>query len=677
MTSHRVLVAALAGAVAMGLYSACGSDDGSSPFPPTGLDGGTTDESNPFVTNDAAPVILEIKPPNPVINFPAQPNQAFQAFVTGSTTPIPAAWSVDNALIGTIDNGGLFTPAGIIGGVTNVNATAGKASASTTVTVNLLLSENPGNVDATTQGKLKAGGKADSAFRWLYPYDQTIFPRGIDGPKMQFDGAAPDAVYVHITTKYLEYQGFFGASNPGRVSLSAASWKSITLSAGANDPVTVEVTKISGGAVTGPVKETWAIAQGSLKGTVYYNTYNSPQVNGTGAIMRIKPGTAADVYIGGCTVCHGVSSNGSTITSGIAWGNGNPLQSGTFPVGTNANPPPQYSENLGRYSFGALAPDGALVLTNGIPSQYTIRGLSGATTSELHDTKTGAKVAAPGFDGVVTYAVMPSFSPDGAKLVFNRYDTGQGHTLSVMDVTGGGKTYGGLVDVAHDQTHILGWPFFTPDAAHVLFHSGTDYGTENSTADLNVVDLATKTVTALSMMNGYNGSTNYLPYADAEAHKNYEPTVLPVAVGGYYWVVFTSRRVYGNVVGNNVNPYVQNSTRKKLWVSAIDINMTPGKDPSHPGFYLPGQEVDAGNMRGFWALDPCKQNGNTCETGDECCGGFCRSQTETDGATSLVCVPPPSGCAQEFEKCTTAADCCGFSKGYLCLNGHCAQPPPN
>ncbi len=27
---------------------------------------------------------------------------------------------------------------------------------------------------------------------------------------------------------------------------------------------------------------------------------------------------------------------------------------------------------------------------------------------------------------------------------------------------------------------------------------------------------------------------------------NYEPTVLPVVSGGYAWVVFTSRRLYGN-----------------------------------------------------------------------------------------------------------------------------------
>ena len=672
---HRLLLSTLVGAFAVSTYAACGTEDQPTTFPGQGLDGGGPgDETTIIVNNDATPFTLQIKPPDPVINFPAQPNQAFQAFATGSTAPVLSTWSADNALIGTIDQTGLFTPAGIIGGVTNVNASVGKASASTTVTVNLAMTENPGNVDATTQGKLKAGGTADSAFRWLYPYDQTVFPRGIDGPVMQFDGAVPDAAYVHITSKYLDYHGFFGSSNPARVTLSAMTWKAVALSAGANDPVKVEVTKISGGQVTGPIKETWAVAQGSLKGTVYYNTYNSPQVNGTGAIMRIKPGSPADVYIGNCTVCHSVSAKGSTITSGILWGNGDPLQSGTFPIGQNANPPPQYSENLGRYSFGALTPDGAMVLTHGTPPGNTIRGLTQVTTSELHDTKTGAKIAAPGFDGVVTHAMTPTFSPDGKKVAFNHWDSGNGNSLAVMDVAG--TTFSNLVDIAQDNNKILGWPFFTPDAAHVLYHSGS-WGTENAAGDVNLVDLATKTVTPLAMMNGFNGSTNYLPFGAPEAHKNYEPTILPVAVGGYYWAVFTSRRVYGNIVGPGVDPFVQNSPRKKLWVSAIDINMMPGKDPSHPAFYLPGQELPAGNMRGFWALDPCKQNGNTCETGDECCGGFCRTQTDADGGTSLVCVPPPMGCAQEFEKCTAAGDCCGSKQGYLCLNGHCAQPPPN
>lgn len=683
--STRFFACAAFGALVFAFHSAgCGSDDSSTPSG-TGADAGADTGDNNFNMSDAQASTLDIEPHDPIVNFPATMSQPFQAFLSGSKTPVSgASWSVDSPLLGTIDQNGVFTPSGLIGGVTNVNATFTKLTATTSVTVNLSLTENPGNLSGAIQAALQAGGTADSAFRWLYPYDQTIFPRGIDAPVLQFDGTPVDGTYVHITTKYLDYKGFYGAANPARLTFTAAAWKAVALSAQASDPVSVEVTKISGTAVTGPIKETWAIAQGSLKGTVYYNTYSSPQAAGTGAIMRIKPGQAADVMAGGCTVCHSVSANGSVLTSGVDWGNGNPKNSGTFTLGPNPPPTSMYSEALGRYAFGALTPDGTKEMTNGISPTYTIRGLSGNVPSQLRDTKTGAQISAPGWDGAINYALMPSFSPDGKKLVFNRFDETPGHTLSVMDFADSTNTFSGLVDVAQDNGSILGWPYFTPDTKSVLFQAGTGWGTETGgpngpTADLKAVDVASKTVTSLDTLNGYTGATPYLPYGASEAHMNYEPTVLPVAVGGYYWVVFTSRRVYGNTVGPGVDAYWPNngpnSPRKKLWVAAIDINPMPGKDPSHPAFYLPGQEVTAGNMRGFWALDPCKQNGNGCETGDECCQGFCRSQTDPDGAVELVCVAPPSGCAHEYEKCTTASDCCDMNA--LCLNGHCAQPPPN
>jgi hypothetical protein len=62
--------------------------------------------------------------------------------------------------------------------------------------------------------------------------------------------------------------------------------------------------------------------------------------------------------------------------------------------------------------------------------------------------------------------------------------------------------------------------------------------------------------------------------------------------GGYYWVIFTTRRAYGNVAQGD--PYETNTyspithpVTKKLWVAALDENPTAGKDPSHPAFYLP------------------------------------------------------------------------------------------
>jgi len=144
-----------------------------------------------------------------------------------------------------------------------------------------------------------------------------------------------------------------------------------------------------------------------------------------------------------------------------------------------------------------------------------------------------------------------------------------------------------------------------------------------------------------------------------------------VAVGGYFWIAFTSLREYGNTITDVIATDVV-TRRRKLWVAAIDAKAAPGQDLSHPAFYLPGQELAAGNMRGFWALDPCKARDATCASGAECCYGFCRPGP--DG--KLSCVAPPSGCAEEFEKCAKDGDCCGEAQGFQCVNGHCSRPPP-
>ena len=161
---------------------------------------------------------------------------------------------------------------------------------------------------------------------------------------------------------------------------------------------------------------------------------------------------------------------------------------------------------------------------------------------------------------------------------------------------------------------------------------------------------------------------------------NYEPTVNPVASGGYAWVVFTSRRMYGSVA--TIPPFcsdprgvdlITNITTKKLWVAAVDLSQAPGTDASHPAFYLPAQELLAGNARGFWVLDPCEADGASCTTGDECCNGYC--EANGDGG-ALVCsnAPPTDTCSMPGNKCKTAADCC--DAGDLCINGFCTQSSP-
>ena len=189
-------------------------------------------------------------------------------------------------------------------------------------------------------------------------------------------------------------------------------------------------------------------------------------------------------------------------------------------------------------------------------------------------------------------------------------------------------------------------------------------------------------VVPLNALNGDDGNgKSILPVAtgvtlhDDDDQMNYEPTVNPIVSGGYAWVVFTTRRMYGNVAQGDPydNSHGKVAIPKKLWVAAIDLKWKPGKDPSHPAFYLPGQELAAGNMRGYWVVDACQKDGNTCETGDECCSGYCRP----DGSGKLVCGGKPAGCAMEYEKCTTAADCCAVPGSDVdCINGFCATSMP-
>jgi hypothetical protein len=160
---------------------------------------------------------------------------------------------------------------------------------------------------------------------------------------------------------------------------------------------------------------------------------------------------------------------------------------------------------------------------------------------------------------------------------------------------------------------------------------------------------------------------------------NYLPAVAPTEAGGYNWVVFTSRRMYGNIATDdpwdaepNESCYSDIPPTKKLWIAAVDKTWTPGTDPSHPAFYLPGQELEAGNSNGYWVNAQCSALGTSCDTDDDCCGGTGSSPTAQCGVVSTATVPPTkqcqaySSCSAVGEDCTTAADCC---TGLVCPDG--------
>ena len=388
--------------------------------------------------------------------------------------------------------------------------------------------------------------------------------------------------------------------------------------------------------------------------------------------MRIKPGadapddfSASSLGAASCTMtCHSVSADGSTLSSG-----GDAL-GGTYDLLKNAPKwaiPAAPGSNRG-WNFAAITPNGSALVTNG-------NGAGG-----LYSTTDGSLIAGSGLDGVPTWE--PAFTPDGTSFLYiDLAGDADNDSLFVRQFFSTKNTFGAarklVAATAVPSQQIISYPSGTPDGKWVIYQrstQGTDTrgsppGAYNNVSDLYLADIATGKEIEL---DGLNGTAYPFAAGDRDRHWNYEPTFAPLPSGGYFWVVFTSRRTYGNAKDASLSVP---SEMKQLWVAAIDATPTPGKDPSHAAFRLPGQAltfVDGSgatesslNMRGFWALEPCKTDTSACGTGSECCGGYCE-----DGRCKSA--PPP--CSTEGDKCATAADCC--DKSLSCINKVCSLPAP-
>jgi hypothetical protein len=494
----------------------------------------------------------------------------------------------------------------------------------------------------------------------------------------------------------------------------------------ANTDYVVELSTLGGGTVAGPVRFHVNIAQATIKGSIYYNTYTSAQsVVPGGMVMRIPGGGgAAQAFVStGCNGCHSVSADGSRLISQFMPGGGS-----AYKIETSTMPNPAGNPAGPRGSFGALYPDGSKYLAGStvidVARTFMTRGPGGPPDATLYDAASGNPLPN---NGIPTGALMPMFSPDGTLLAFNDFALGQAHGLALMK-------YDVRTDTATEYAKIMqedgemrpGWPFVLPDNHGVVFartnsadFSGNGAGLTAGGAlpplggagplpggplpgagngpggpglplpgpgagliggapfsELAIVDVATGSVTPLARAMGYAtpadavSGTTYLPFGADELHHNYFPTLSPVAAGGYFWVFFDSLRHYGN-----------HGMQRQLWGAAIEIQPdgSYALDPSAPAFYVPGQELGTGNHRAFAALDPCKMDGDGCNSGIDCCGGFCYFDNVQAELVEPVgsCSPKMNSCARRDERCVQDSDCCTDdpTASFACIAGYCADLP--
>jgi hypothetical protein len=554
----------------------------------------------------------------------------------------------------------------------------------------------PGPLTASQVGALQAAASNPARLAWLYPYAGTVFAGGIAAPILQWtQTGVPEAILLHLHSKHFDFTGCYAGSSGLDLAIDEGEWATAyAQSGGQRDPLTMELRTLSAAVASGPITQTVVFAKGMLPGVVYYDTYGSKLVPGqTGAVVAIQgskatvvlstPSTSAD---GPCVSCHAAAPNGSILAAQRErFADAGPLDGkGSMTFDLHATPAPDPASPVAstladNWGFSAVYPDGRWLLTSGEPSGSVGSprlpagindnvGMIGPKAATLYDTATGSVVPLQG--PLAAYPMMPMFSPDGRHLAFVVGDAAAGgHTLVVMDFDPASKTLSDRRAVFHDDTRFPGWPSFTPDGAQVVFALGNtgSFASEDpnvpgscAASELYIVPAAGGMAHRLDAASGYVADASYLPNP-ADEGLDFYPSVAPAASGGYFWIFFTGRRAYGNLYDRGPGDVGS----KAIWVTAIDLFPQPGVDPSHPAFYLPGQELGSGNFRPTAVFSPCRGDGAACNGGFDCCGANCA----TGKCTGFI-----GSCPAEADACNATVKCC--DPDAVCINGYCARSTP-
>lgn len=633
--------------------------------------GGTTDAGTAHVLR------LELSPPSSTLQSinGGTPTQAITvtAFFDDNTSRVipDADFAVDLPAIGTVNPvGGPFTASGLVGGLATitVNFTAGRTVAATaTVLVKLEQTVAPTGAPADLATRFNGTPITDAARTadLVYPLDNVVFPQNVAPPDVQWlNGTAGDWFRVRFTKPDITLTAYALEDGNHHLLLDSAAWRALAQTNSLMN-ASLEVTRYetSTQQLIAGTPRTVRFVPAALVGSVYYWDIARGRIvridDGTTTRTEFMPNPPTAVDNNRCVGCHAVSPSGRYMAGRLGGGDN---IGGVFDLTTNltADPAPtvwpisNVAPESVRWWFASFSPSETRLAVS--------QNEAGSNDLAFLDPATGAVVPVANIPAMrVTH---PAWSPDGNTIAFARL-SGPGEwggsaatgDIAVVLVTAPDTL--GAATVIHTGSSLSAetpagnadsYPTWSPDSKWLAFSHGLSNRSENGQAALYLMKPDGTEVRRLTNASG-----------GAAATDTFQPRFSPFKAGGYFWMSYLSRRDYGNAqVGT------KGTNRQQIWVSAVRENPSPSADPSEVGYWLPGQNTQSQNIAAYWAPRACRQAGNSCTVGSECCSGDCRLSMGT-----LQCSPPPvERCRRENETCGGTGDCCP-NLGLSCQQNVC------